>query len=262
MEDKRKYNGRKKGNSNLIQGELKEKNPAPNSAKANFRDESTLSSKEFLKVRPGESQEEWEKRTAKKRVYKTADGMTIKVAHNGKLAVSKRRAKGKSKELIMQIRVRFHERPYDYLKMYAFVLRWANVRFGILKDDLEIGYYFFEGTPFTKQEFELICNQLGSVRGVFPRFLKKRYLANISIMTQEGVMKNTEYYQLSTKFNNVLRNIYDLLSKVNPVTTTDNQNYKKVNPELKATIDRMNDEIIETLSGAKKQELIKEETEN
>lgn len=259
-EDKRKYNGRRKGSANEIQGQIKDKNITPNSSKTDFRDESNLSTSEFLKVRKGESQEDWEKRTKKKRVHRSSEKkFPIKVAQNGRLVISKRAAKNSNKLMQLKILVRFHERPFDFLKMYAFVMRWASVRFGIVKDDIELGYYFYEGTPFTKEEFEHYCAMLGAVRGLFSRFVKKGYLSNISITTDAGKIKETEYYQLSMAFNNVLSRVYDLISKTNPVNTKENWTVKKVNPDLRLEIEKMNDEIYEILSGAKKQEKIKTE---
>lgn len=259
-EDKRKDNGRLIGSKNKEQGKLKEKNPIPNSSKENFRNDSTLSTKEFLKVRAGETKEQYADRTNKKKikVYGRTKNNIIKSCKNGVLVIDKLPCKNKDKELKLRISVKYNERPFDFLKMYSFVLRWANVKYNVLKDDFELGYYFYEGRPFTKDEFEAVCFCLGAVRGVFSRFLNKGYITNISIITIDGVVKKTEFYQLSGSFNSLLKKIYSLISKTSPVYN--GHNWKcaaKVNEELKLIIDGMNDEINEILSGEKSNEEIK-----
>jgi len=247
--DLRKGNGRKKGSKNTNQGRLKDKVDAPNSSKENFRDESNLSTVEFLKVRANESQEDWENRTRKRRIYGIKKDNKITSAKNGVLRIQKIKANGKKQSLKVRVVTRFKERPHDFLKNYAFVMRWASVRFKILKDDLELAYNFYEGSPFTKEEFNYLCIQLGSVRGVFNRFLNKGYITNISIISSEGNVKETEYFTLTTQFNHVIKRIYGLISKTVPVALGEtNSSNGKINAELKMEMERMNDEIREILS--------------
>jgi hypothetical protein len=247
--DLRKKNGRRKGSKNTTQGKLKEKIDSPNSSKEDFRNESNLSTVEFLKVRANESQEEWEKRTRKKRIFGVSKTNKIKTARNGALVIQKRRPSGRVLNLKVRVLTQFKERPHNFLKNYAFVMRWASVRFKILKDDIELGYNLYETTPFTKDEFNYICIQLGSVRGVFNRFLNKGYITNISIISSEGNVKETEYFALSTQFNHVIKRVYGLISKTVPVALGEtNHSNGKINAELKMEMERMNDEIREILS--------------
>lgn len=257
--DRRKFNGRAKGSKNKIKGQPQEKKQVFNSAKADFRDESNLSSQESLKVREGETKEQWEKRTYKKRLYGNATkDNKIKIAQNGKLYLHKRFKKHeRMKALAISIRV--IERPYDFMKMYALIMRWANVKYGVLQNDFEIGYYFYEGTPFTKQEFESVCTLLGSVRFVFSRFIKKGYIQNVVILTSHGIERKTEYYQLTMKFTGAIKTIYGLITKTTTVNMSNRGYVEKMSDSLRAEIEKLNDEIGEILKGNQKQETIKTE---
>jgi len=114
--------------------------------------------------------------------------------------------KGKDKLVCNAVRTRFAEKPYDFMKVYALILRWASVKHNVSKDDLEIGYYFYNGYHFSFKEFNDICIQLGTVRGVFSRFKKKGYIVSIAVEV-DGQMRESGYFVLSIEFSNIIRSI-------------------------------------------------------
>lgn len=255
-------NGRKVGSKNKFQGVINKQPRLNNSIKKDERDKSNLTTKEFLKVKKDESKPQWEERTQKRRVFGVTEKFDIRIAKNGQLKAQKRTLTGKKREVMLKINYLFCQKPYDFLKSYAFVMRWAVVRYGVIKDDLELGYYFYEGTPFTKLEFERKCIQLGSVRGVFRRFYSKGYIMPFAIISHSGAVRNTEYFSLTVEYSNLIKKIYGILSKVAPFTFDTSNGYGKQSPELMELLLNMNTEIEEILTGLKKQEEIVYRNEN
>jgi hypothetical protein len=260
MEEKKKdgraNNGRKVGSKNKFKGVINRQPRLHNSAKKDERDKSSLTTKEFLKVKKNESRPIWEERTQKRRVFGVTENRDIRITKSGKLKAYKKKLTGKKKEVMMSIIYQFNQKPYDFLKSYAFVMRWCVVRYGVIKDDMELGYYFYEGMPFTKQEFEKVCVQLGAVRGVFRRFYSKGYIMPFAIINHSGIVKNTEYFTLTAEFANLIKKIYGILSKASLFTFGTTNGYGKHSPELMEQLLQMNTEIQEILTGLRKQELV------
>ena len=121
---------------------IKKKRKKPNSAKKDLSDYQDKTRKDFLKRMAGESQEEWEDRTKRRRVFGVSGHNKIKIARNGQMKAYKRPLKGKAKEIKLTVSTRFLERPFEYLQCYAFIMRWAAIRHDVLKDDIELGYFF------------------------------------------------------------------------------------------------------------------------
>jgi len=249
--DKRKKNGRKKGSSNKLKGEIKDKVNLPNSARAGFRNESNINSAEFMKVLPGETQEEWELRTRKRR-NNVHFNKKIKVAKNGSLLLIEKKLSKVGRDRKISMQVEFIERPHVFLENYAFVMRWATVKYDILKDDIELGMVFYRKKTFTKEEFDYVCSQLGAVRGVWSRFKKKEYVVNMSIMSSDGIIKETEHYSLSLWFANAIKRIYGMITKTTPIILNKRLDYPRMEVELIEKIEEMNQEIYDILSGNKK----------
>lgn len=253
-EDKRKYNGRKAGTTkNKIQGAFAEKKDNFGSAKQKKNRFQTESMEEFMKIRPGETFEQWEKRTSKKRIHGVTKSNNLSIAKNGKVVIDRERLKGMAKEKQVRIRHKFIERPYDFLENYAFIMRWASIRYGILKDDIEIAFFFYGKGMFTKEEFTRVCVQLGTVKGVWSRFVNKPYITPAILVTKDNVVKEMEYYQLTTEFSRLLLAVYDGLSKVNKLTLTPrtSANYKRnvVHKELNDFLEQLNREVDQTIKG-------------
>ena len=254
QEDKRKYNGRKAGTTkNKIQGAFAEKKDAFGSAKEKKNKFQTESMEEFLKIRPGETFEQWEKRTSKKRIHGVTKNNNLSIAKNGKVVIDRERLTGMAKENQVRIRHKFIERPYDFLENYAFIMRWASIRYGISKDDIEIAFFFYGKGMFTKEEFTRVCVQLGTVKGVWTRFINKPYITAAVLVTKDDVVKEMEYYQFTAEFSRLLLAVYGGLSKVNKLTLTirSSAQYKRnvVHKELNDFLEQLNREVDQTIKG-------------
>lgn len=253
-EDKRKHNGRFAGTTkNKIQGKIAEKKDNFGSAKQKKNRFQTESMEEFLKIKPGETFEQWEKRTSKKRIHGVTKSNNLSIAKNGKVVIDRERLTGMAKEKQIRIRHKFIERPYDFLENYAFIMRWASIRYGISKDDIEIAFFFYGKGMFTKEEFTRVCVQLGTVKGVWTRFVNKPYITAAVLVTKDDVVKEMEYYQFTAEFSRLLLAVYGGLSKVNKLTLTirSSAQYKRnvVHKELNDFLEQLNREVDQTIKG-------------
>jgi len=253
-EDGRKNNGRRAGTTkNKIQGKIAEKKDNFGSAKEKRNRFQTESMEEFLKIREGETFEQWNKRTSEKRLHGVNKKNNLSIAKNGKVVVDRERLTGMAKEKQVRIRHKFIERPYDFLENYAFIMRWASIRYNISKDDIEIAFFFYGKGMFTRDEFTRVCVQLGTVRGVWARFVSKPYITPAVLVTKDNVVKEMEYYQLTAEFSRLLLAVYGGLSKVNKLTLTirSSAQYKRnvVHKELNDFLEQLNREVDETIKG-------------
>jgi len=256
QKDGRAKNGRLAGMKNRQKGKIAKKRKKLNSKKKPLDDYQDTTRKEFLLRKAGESQEQWEKRTLRRRVYGRSKDNNIRLASDGKIVNYSRPLKCRQKEVKLIIQARFHERPYDFLKVYAFVMRWASVRHDVLKEDIELGYYFYSGEPFTKEDFSLACIQLGTVRGVFTRFYKNGYIVPVSVISRIGTVKDIGYYSLSMEFQLLIKRVYGVLSKVTPAGLSTKHLKAKQDEELIEFMLKLNTEIEETIRGEKNQDKI------
>jgi len=252
-EDKRKFNGRKPGSKNKVKGQIVGEVKKFASEKVNRDKYQSQTLEEFLQRREGETFEQWNKRTAKKRIHGVNKDNKIKVAARGKIYVEAEKLKGMNKEVQIRIRSKFTERPYDFLENYAFIMRWASIRYGIAKEDIEIAFFFYNKGAFSQEEFNRVCIQLGTVRGLWSRWIKKPYITQGIIVTQENIVKEMGYYQLTAEFLRLLRSIYEALSKVNKLTLTirSSANYKRnvVPHELNEFLQSLNRDIDDVING-------------
>jgi len=255
MEEPKKR-GRKVGSRNKIEGEIKGNHKLKGRDNRHLDQYQGQTRKEFLKVREGESREEWEKRTAKRTIYGSSKDSVIKGTNKGKLVITSRKLPAMQKEVQLRIYRNLLERPFDFLRVYTLVLKWAEVRHDVLKDDIEIGYWFYQGIPFTKIEFNQYCMMGGYVKGVFARFYKKGLIQKMSIMAQNGSIRDTQYYVLSTEFTRLITNIYGVLTKTLKMQTENAHGKPQPSKELMEWIVKTNEDIEDTLSGLKKQEKI------
>jgi len=258
MEDKpKKRLGRPKGTTkNRYPGMIREKKPKIGSAKKKDDKYQAETKAEFMKVREGETVEQWKKRTGRKR-FSTQGSNKIRALKKGRVYSYANKMKGKDKLVCNAIRTRFAEKPYDFMKVYAIILRWASVKHNILKDDLEIGYYFYTGYHFSFKEFNDLCIQLGTVRGVFSRFKKKGYIVSINVEI-DGQLRESGFFVLSVEFSNIIKSIYGALTKTVPLTIfRGKRDGRELPADLLSMIEKMNADIEETITGLKKAEEVR-----
>lgn len=264
MADGRKNNGRKAGTTkNKIQGQIAKAPKKTASVKKDNSDYSALTNDDFLKVRDGETVEQWAERTKRRRPISVSNHNSkrdkeIKFLPNGGLQFHRRKLEGLKRHTKTTILVKYHEKPHDFMKNYSLVMRWASIKYGMTKDDIEIGYYFYDHEPFTKETFNRFCVQLGAVRGVFARFYKSGYINPIEI--DMGPYRKTEtvkVYTLSMEFIVRIRKIYEVIAKLVPVTLETLKGRKPIEKDLTDELLKMYEEANEIIVGLRKPDKIR-----
>jgi hypothetical protein len=255
-EEKPEKRGRKVGSKNKVQGKIIGEHKKIGRDNRHLNQYQGQTRKEFMKVRDGESQADWEKRTAKRTLYGKSKDSLIKGTKQGKLIINSRKLHGMDKEVQLRIYRNVHERMFDFMRVYALIMKWASVRHDVLKDDIEIGYNFYNGMPFTKEEFNQYCMMGGYVKGVFARFYKKGYIQKMSIIAQNGAIKDTQYYVLTAEFTRLITTVYGLITKTSRMQTEKAHGKPQPSKELMEWIVKANEDIEDTLSGLKKQDKI------
>jgi hypothetical protein len=232
--------------------------PFEGKPKANLTQRQLNTFNEFIKVKEGETQEQWEKRTRRRRLITEKEITQLSKTHKLQIHLSKR-AKSAAEIRNNVLRIRPVVRDFDFMKYYGIVINFYSIKYGIRKDDLEVGFYFYEGIPFTRERFDNACIlNSGVMLGKFMRFKKSNYIAEI-IKTDKRLDKpdkksKTGLFQLSKAFANKLTYIYRVLGKMNGIRMYHQKEITPLNEELREIIYEMNLEIMEIQTGKKPQE--------
>lgn len=231
--------------------------PFEGKPKANLTQGQLKSFNEFIKVKEGETQEQWEKRTRSRRVITEKEITQLSSTH--KLQI---RAVKKSKKAVEYqnsvLSVRPIIRDFDFMKYYGIVVNFYSIKYGIRKDDIEVGFYFYDGVPFTRDRFENACIlNSGVMTGKFLRFKKNKYITE-KIKTDKRFnlpdkKTNTGLYSLDKNFAVKLTYIYKVLGKMNGIRLYGQTAITPLNEELRQMIYDMNLEIMEIQTGQKPQ---------
>lgn len=214
----------------------------------------------FMKLRDGETQEQWDKRTKRRRVLRDDEISKLSPTNTLQLA-RKKKYKRSVEERNKYIRVLAHERDFSFLKYYSIISRYYSIKYGIRKDDLEVAFYFYENTPFTKDRFNNICVMTtGFNTARFNRFLKNKYIREI-IKTQKFVDGNkqvkTGLYLLENGLVIKLTEIYKVLAGFKELLLNKQQSVS-MPIEIKDILMEMNAEIMDIQSGRKKTESLEQ----
>ena len=262
--DGRINNGRRLGTTkNKVSGEIAKKENKLGSVKKDKSDHHAKTTDEILKVKKGETQKEWENRVKRNRVikldnYSTQRYQEVEFMENGKIVFRKRKLTGQHNNLKKTINAQYREMPFDYMRNYALIMRYITVKYDILQSDIELGYYFYDEAPFTKDYFNQVCAQLGLIRGVFSRFYKSGYICGIEVdMGGKRDNLQTKLYALSTEFGFKIRDVYKIISGLTPLVIRDEKGSSKLYRDDYDTLYRMYLESKEIIKGIKKPEKIR-----
>lgn len=243
---------------NNLPGKIKKKTRKVSSRKKIENTYQASTKTVFMQVKDGETFEEWKKRTNRRRILDVPKVVQhVKVDGNSTLSPSKQKFKNKEhakrfKQITMQVR----QKPFEFLKGYALIMQWASVRYGIVKDDIEIGYYFYDSLPFSQKDFNDYCIALGTVRGVFRRFYNNGYITPILVKSMDGSVKETKYYTISVEMNIILGKVYGLVSKNANFSVVDIRHAENRN-EMIQFLNKLSIEIDEFITGLKTPEVIR-----
>jgi hypothetical protein len=213
--------------------------------------------KNFMEVKEGETLEQWKKRTRLRRVKEIDEVKELALQHPLRILQRSRERNviaSKNKFIIVQP----VEREFDFMRYYGIVANYYSIKYGIRKEDLEVGFYFYSNIPFTRDSFEnVMVLMTGNKTGKLNRFLKEGMLEEIIKVkkTLNGPNKDirTYLYRLTRNFVDKLTFIYRTLGKMNTIRM--NQPiFTPLSPEEKKIIMDMNDEIMDIQMGRKPQD--------
>jgi hypothetical protein len=207
---------------------------------------------EFMKVREGETIQQWEKRTSRRRVKEVDEVKELSLMHPLRVLQRSRERNvlaSKNKFIVVQPVVR----EFDFMRYYGIVINYYAIKYAIRKEDFEVGFYFYSNIPFTRERFEnVMVLMTGNKAGKINRFIKDGMLEEIIKMkkTLNAPDKETRtyLYRLTKNFVFVLTNIYRMLGKMNTLRLTQPL-FTPLTAEEKQIIKDMNDEIQDIQTG-------------
>jgi len=211
----------------------------------------------FMEVRPGETLAQWRRRTAVRRVKDVDEIEELSKTHKLKVLHRSRERNSmlsKNKYIIVQP----VEREFDFMRYYGIVINFYSIKYGIRKEDLEVGFYFYSNIPFTKDRFDnALVLMTGTNKNKLSRFIKEGLIQEVTqlIRTPRGLRKyeKTDLFKLTKDFVDRLTYIYRTLGKMNGIVLSQ-PTLTGLAPEVKQIIADMNDEIKDILTGRKPQE--------
>lgn len=216
---------------------------------------------EFMKVKEGETLKQWQSRTRTRRV-KEIDEVKELALMNPLRVMQRNRERNALASKNKYIIVQPVEREFDFMRYYGIVINFYSIKYGIRKEDLEVGFYFYTNIPFTKDRFNnALILITGSNAGKLNRFIKEGLIEEI-IKTKKQYNKpdkfeRTYLYKLSKEFVDRLTYVYRTLGKMNAIRMDQQPILSLLPPEAKQMIKDMNDEIMDIQTGRKPQDLIK-----
>lgn len=216
---------------------------------------------EFLKVREGETKEQWEKRTRRRRIIPESEMSRLCNKNPIKINFRKRKKKLRgylNKLIVMDIL----ETEYDYLRFYGIVLNYYSILHHLPKHYFEIGLYFNNNMPFDRERFEnVVILNTGNCESDFNCFLRHKLIVNV-FRTEKNIKGNLKHfktglYRLSPAFIIVLKSMYRTLARLKPLATLNKSFLTPLPKETVQIIHEMNDEINAILKREKEPILIK-----
>ena len=212
---------------------------------------------EFMKVKDGETIEQWRKRTERRRV-KEVDEVKELALMNPLRVLQRSRERNviasKNKFIVVQPVVR----EFDFMRYYGIVINYYSIKYGIRKEDLEVGFYFYSNIPFTRDRFEnTMVLMTGRKTGKINRFLKDGLLEEIikvkKTLNCPDKDTRTYLYRLTRTYVDKLTYVYRTLGKMNALRLTQPA-FTPLSAEEKQIIMDMNDHIMDIQTGRKPQD--------
>jgi hypothetical protein len=214
----------------------------------------------FLKVRDGETLEQWRVRTRRRRIKEIDEIEDLSQYHPLRILQRNRdriAVKNKNKYIVVQPTVR----EFDFMRFYGIVINFYSTKYGIRKHDIEMGFYFYDNIPFTRDRFENSCILMtGTSLNRVSRFINdgliEEIIHRVKVYKEEDKFEKTGLFRLTKNFVDRLTYIYRTLGKMNGIRIKQTT-LVGLSPEIKQIIQEMNDEIVDIQMGNKKQDLIK-----
>lgn len=212
---------------------------------------------EFLKVKDGETKEQWQKRTRCRRV-KEVDEIKELALMNPLRVILRSRERNTVESKNKYITVQPVVREFDFMRYYGIVINYYSIKYNIRVEDMQLGFYFYTNIPFSKDRFEnAAVLHLGTSKGKLNYFINNGYLEEVFNLqkhyNREDTKEKTHLYKLTKEFVKQLTNIYRTLGKMNKIRLTQ-PIFTGLSGEIKELIMEMNNEIQEIQNGSKPHE--------
>lgn len=212
---------------------------------------------EFMKVREGETIEQWKKRTRRRRVMEVDEIKELALTNPLRIHF-RNRERNKAEIRNKHIMVQPVEREFDFMRYYGIVINYCSIKFGVRVEDFQLGFYFYTNIPFTKDRFDnAAVLHLGTCAGKLHHFIKNGYLEEVMHKIKHyeapNTYERTHLYRLTQGFVNKLTYIYRILGKMNTIQLNQPL-FSSLSPEIKQMIQDMNDQIMDIQTGRKPQE--------
>lgn len=169
----------------------------------------------FMKVREGETHEQWIERTKFKRVSPIKKIQSRKSKYKPIYTnVRAKRRKPFQKMLDEMIKLQIAKKDYGFMRNLVNVLYWASAKYDVENHFLQIGLLFYnDAFPVTKDQFkQRLCMMTGNTDKAFHQFKIRGYLKEITdrkLYFEKEVTKKTGLFMLSEKFNAIMKEVYD-----------------------------------------------------
>lgn len=202
---------------------------------------------EFMKVRPGETIIDWEKRTRVRRIRMMEEIENSSIIKNKKAQARKKIVRSYKKFQKNNIITATWEHTNDFLYLHGLMRTWASLKFEIEKDDIEVLLYFYKlNRIFERQEFETISKAIKGKVYMIRHFVRLGYVIK-SERELRGKKENVrEFFQLSFQVNYRLKLFYE---KYMSYPKGENITEKKANHVEFLKIKELINEIDELKSG-------------
>lgn len=224
--------------------------------KSGLSDRQKKNMNEFMKVREGETLEQWRKRTEKRRVKELDEIQELALMNPLRILVRNRERHSiatKNKYKTIQT----VEREFDFMRYYGIVINYYSIKHGIRVEDLQLGFYFYSNIPFSKDRFDnAAVLHFGTSDKKLLHFIKSGYVEEL-IHTKKrynlpDVHEKMHIFQLTKNFVHKLTTIYRTLAKMNAIPM-DQPILNHLSTGVKQIIQDMADEIADIHSGRKPQ---------
>jgi len=224
----------------------------------------------FMKVRAGETHEQWLHRTRFRRMLSPEELQTAK--HNKKDIVPRvvnteksRRRKKYQRFLDENIIIRVEKKDYGFLRNLPLIMSWASAKYDISNHDLQIGMLFYNNAfPFTQEQFDKRLCILPKPQRNFARFKRLGYVKEIKNRRkyfEKEIEYGTGLYLLNPTINKAIEDVYEKIvllgafEKIGQHVTYQKQNLRtKEEKDVFAELKKMHAEFMDILQCVKEPE--------
>lgn len=153
---------------------------------------------EFMRVRPGETPEQWERRIRLRVIRMAEESENSKVIQDKRAKLRKKAVRVYKKFERNNVIIAHADRINDFLYLYGLMSTWASLKYELDKRDIEVFLYFYKlNRPFERPEFELIVKTIKGKNFKFHYFLKKGYINKIEVNAGGKKQVTSGLYNLS-----------------------------------------------------------------